>query len=713
MNDNKDKHRETFKEEARELLAELEASLLELEERPDDADLIGRVFRAMHTIKGSGAMFGFEAISAFTHEVETAFDLVRNGSLSVTKELIDLTLACRDHIRLMLEADDRPLAEDEAKAASIIASLRDLIPAAPLTGGGQGTAKHSPAAVPSSDAAAITCRVHFRPPQNIACRGLDPVDLLNELRRLGDCTIAARMQDIPALDDLHAEACYTSWDIIVTTSNGLDRVTDVFLFVQDDSELTIGLIDDADKAGEKKLGDILLERGDVSPEVVQKALSAQKRIGQVLVEMGAVDAEKVTSALAEQQHLKAAQEKKQAAEASSSIRVSSGKLDSLVNLVGELVTVQARLNQSSSRQKDPEMLAIAEEVERLTSELREQTMSMRMLPIGTTFSKFKRLVRDLCRDLDKEIELATEGAETELDKSLIEKLNDPLIHLIRNSADHGIEAPVARTAAGKPRQGTIHLSAIHSGAHVFITIKDDGAGLDADAIRIKAVERGLVSPETTLSEKDLFALIFAPGFSTAKTVTNVSGRGVGMDVVKQAIDAFGGSIDISSRKGAGTTITLKLPLTLAIIEGLLVRIAEEYFVLPVSSVEGCVELTRNDQERMHGKCMVSIRGHLVPYIRLREYFNVGGAAPDVEQIVITDMNGKRVGFTVDSVIGEYQTVIKNLGRFYRDIEGISGATILGDGRVALILDVSRLVALAEREEAPLRGNVEKEKLHYV
>jgi len=337
-------------------------------------------------------------------------------------------------------------------------------------------------------------------------------------------------------------------------------------------------------------------------------------------------------------------------------------------------------------------------VERLTGELRDTALNIRMLPIGSTFSKFKRLVRDLSQELGKEIEMETEGAETELDKTVIERLNDPLVHLIRNSIDHGIEMPDVRVAAGKPSRGTVHLGAVHSGDSVLISIRDDGAGLDRDKISAKAVERGLIAAHAELSDEEIYNLIFAPGFSTATKVTSVSGRGVGMDVVKKAIEDFRGSIVIASTRGAGSTITLKIPLTLAIIESLLVRIDNSYFVLPLSSVEECVELTREDIDNAHGRNLANVRGAIVPYIPLREQFGISGNRPEIEQIVITGIQGSKVGFVVDSVIGEHQTVIKTLGPMYRDVKGVSGATILGNGSVALILDMGVLYQAAEALE---------------
>ena len=692
-----DVHRQAFKEEAYELLSELETSLLELEERPDDADLIGRVFRAMHTIKGSGAMFGFDDIARFTHEVETVFDMVRNGRLEVTKKLVNLALAARDQIKSMLDNSDGEGADPEGSAL-IIAGLRELgsIGAPPPT-----AAVEIPAVAEPTGGEPATYRIRFIPGRDIFAVGSNPLTLLNELRELGSCNVVAQTGGFPDLSTIDPEACYVYWDVILTTSQGVNAIRDVFIFVEDDCELKIEKIAEHgtlyDQEGYKKLGEILLERGDISLSEMEQVLAEQSRFGELAVSRGIVSEAKVHSALVEQQHVKEVRQEKQSAEAASSIRVPAERLDQLVNLVGELVTVQARLSQTATVRADAELAEIAEEVERLTGELRDSALNIRMLPIGSTFSKFKRLVRDLSAELGKEIELTTDGAETELDKTVIEKLNDPLVHLIRNSIDHGVELPEARLAAGKPRHGTVHLSAVHSGDSVLITIEDDGAGLDKEAIRAKAVERGLIAPSADPGERELFALIMAPGFSTAKKVSSVSGRGVGMDVVKRAIELLRGSIEISSVRGRGTRMLVRIPLTLAIIETLLVRIADDYFMVPLSLVDECVELTREHLAASHGRNLVRVRERLVPYVPLRESFEIGGTVPDIEQIVITRVNDQRVGFVVDQVIGEHQTVIKSLGRAYRNVRGISGATILGDGSVALILDIPQLVQSVEAQ----------------
>jgi len=693
----------TYREEAGELLAELESSLLELEETPDDHDLISRVFRAMHTIKGSGAMFGFDEIASFTHEVETVFDMVRNNEITVTKQLLDLTLKSRDHISYLLNISSGE-GVDRSEGDVIIAGLRQLVPQTemPRKGSDEIPAIQLPAVSETEPADEKTWRIRFRPAPNIFMCGTNPISLINELRGLGTAHVVAHFDEIPSLEDLVGENCHIYWDIILTGSRGEDAIRDVFIFVEDDSNIMIELIDSSvlidRELGYKKLGDILVERGDLSPVEMRNVLQQQKRFGELLVEQGIVSQEKVQSALVEQQHVKSVRQERAAAspqEAAASIRVPAEKLDQLINLVGEMVTVQAHLAQVSSARGDAAYIAISEEVERLTNDLRDTALNIRMLPIGSTFSKFKRLVRDLSQELGKEIEMETFGAETELDKTVIEKLNDPLIHIIRNSIDHGIETPEARLAAGKSSIGKVCLGAEHSGDSVLITIRDDGAGLDIDTIRAKAIEKGLISAAAEVPDKEIFAQIFAPGFSTAANVTSVSGRGVGMDVVKRGIDSLRGSIGVDSVRGRGTTITLKIPLTLAIVASLLVKIGKDHFVLPLAAIEECVELTARDIKNSHGRNLANVRGAIVPYIPLREHFRITDQRPEIEQIVIADIHGTKVGFVVDHVVGEHQTVIKSLGKMYRDVKGITGATILGDGTVALILDMGILLQTIE------------------
>jgi two-component system chemotaxis sensor kinase CheA len=701
--------RDAYREEAHELLAELETALMDLEEHPDDADLIDRVFRAMHTIKGSGAMFGFTKIADFTHELETVFDLVREGRIAVTGRLVNLSLSARDQIKAML---DDSTGEDQADENTCRAIIKELQSIVSMDGPGKGVAcdeneidsahASEPEAPHQKDIyndderqALAIYRIRFRPGPDLFRGGTDPLLLLDELRQMGACTVIARTGAIPPLEEIDPECCYMSWDIILNTSQDLNTIRDVFIFVEDDSNIDVQLIEHIKgmdfEAETKKIGEILIERGDLNSEDLEKTLQEQSRLGELLVNHQVVDENTLQAALAEQAHVKKTRRRFQENTMASSIRVASEKLDMLVDLVGELVTVQARLSQKADALKNADLSNIAEVVERLTSELRDNTMSIRMMPFGTTFNKFKRLVHDLSHDLGKEIVLTTSGGETELDKTVIEQLNDPLVHILRNCIDHGIETPEVREKAGKPRHGSVRLSAEHSGAYVLIRIIDDGAGLNPVAIRKRAIEKGLIQTDAEKTQSEIFNLIFTAGFSTSVTVTSVSGRGVGMDVVKRGIEALRGSIGIDSTPGQGTTITLKLPLTLAIIDGLLVESGGDKYVLPLAVIEECVELTREEVQRTHGRNMLNIRGQIVPYISLRERFQVHGEQPAIEQIVINEANGQRIGIVVDRVIGQHQIVIKTMSKMYRDVDEVSGATILGDGTVALILDIARLV----------------------
>lgn len=682
----------TFREEASELLAELEATLLELETSPDDVELVGRAFRALHTIKGSGAMFGFTDIAAFTHTLESTFDEVRKGHLGVSREIVSLCLTGKDLIRAMLDGGGE--AGRPAREAVLTALRRLTAGPASIRASAAPRAASKAAPPPPPAAPQRTYRVAFRPSPELMKDGTNPLGLWSELMGLGQGHVSADARQIPCLEELDPELCHVSWTAILTTDRGEEAIRDVFMFVDDRGELRIDLLDDgkSEDTEYKKLGEILVERGEVTEGQIQQALASQPRIGAILKDKGIVSQDAIDAALSEQQVVRTARAARAGAgagaESAANVRVAAAKLDSLVDLVGELVIAQARLSQVAARCDDAELGAIAEEVERLSAELRDNTLDLRMVPIGSTFARFKRLVRDLASDMRKEIELVTDGAETELDKTVIERLGDPLVHIIRNCCDHGIEAPTAREAAGKARTGKVHLSAYQSGSSVVIEIRDDGAGLDAEAIRQKAISRGLIEPEARLGEQELFQLVFLPGFSTVSVVSAVSGRGVGMDVVKRSVDALRGAVEIQSARGVGTTIRIKLPLTLAIIDGLLVSVGSGRYVLPMSVVEECVEITRESVEQAHGSHLVPVRGELVPYLRLREWFHEAGERPPIEQVAIASAEGVRFGFAVDDVIGQHQTVIKTLGKMYCDTEGLSGATILGDGTVALIVDVA-------------------------
>lgn len=711
MSDIQDNGKELFKVEANDLLEEIETSLLELENSPDNSGLLRRIFRALHTIKGSGSMFGLEDISVFTHRIETFFDRVRNGEIPVTRELIDTTLSAADYIRYLLDTSPDNCADNIIREQKIISMIDKLLPQTYTREPGDKSFQNKYFGNDAPEEAGKTAiyRIRFVPPRDSFKKGINPLVLVDELKQLGRCEVVAITDRIPKLEEIDPETCYTSWDIVLMTDRGMNAIKDIFIFVEDDSDLHIDVVSEdigiLSETEYKRLGEILMERSDLNSEDIQGVLKGKKLIGELLVEKGLVSNQKLHSALVEQTVVRDVIQKHHHTEAASSIRVSSDKLDKLVDLVGEMVTVQVRLSRTSSSADNPDLLSISEEIERLTGELRDSAMSIRMLPIGTTFGKFKRLVRDLSRELGKDVRLVTEGAETELDKTMIEKMNDPLVHLIRNSIDHGIESPEIRQSGGKPKTGTVSLSAVHSGAHVLIRIRDDGKGLDAASIYAKALETGIITGDAKLSEKEIFSLVLSPGFSTAKQVTSVSGRGVGLDVVRKAMETLKGSIDIDGKNGTGTTITLTLPLTLAIIEGLLVKVAEENFVIPLSMVEECVELTRKDTEKTHGRHVANIRGRITPYIRLREIFSLPGDPPLIEHIVITENEGTKVGLVVDHIIGEHQTVIKSMNKFYTHVKEISGATILGDGRVALVIDIPKLIHEFERDALDTLNNV--------
>jgi two-component system chemotaxis sensor kinase CheA len=649
-----DKFKQTFLEEARDILVELESALLELNEHRSDQELVGRAFRALHTVKGSGAMFGFDQLAAFTHNLESAFDEVRNGKLEVSDKLINLALAALDQIKAMLDEASGGAAADGEVSAGILEQLQRL------TGKGKSQPPEAapvpiPVIGPAEPAGAERdWQVHFAPGPDLMRTGANPLLLLRELRQLGRLQLTASLASIPPIAELDPERCYVAWDGVLITSATREAIADVFIFVADSCDLKIEPGTEA--SAEKNEAPIADAEGAASPKFPVWGRRATDT-----------------------------------PDNASSIRVPAAKLDQFVNLVGELVTVQARLGQIATEREDSQMAAVSEEMERLTSLLRESSISIRMLPLRNTFERFRRLVHDLSRDLHKEVDLTIEGADTELDKSVIDKLNDPLMHLIRNSMDHGIERAEARGAAGKRPAASIRLSARYSGASVLIGVADDGAGINAQAVRERAIEKGLVAADAPLTESEIFSFIFAAGFSTARQITDVSGRGVGMDVVRRSVDALRGTIDVASKAGVGTTITLRLPLTLAIIDGLLVRVGQAHFVLPLASTLECIELTRADIEKANGKHVVAVRGELIPYIRIREYFKIHTEAPEREQVMITETEDGRYGLVVDEVLGDHQTVIKNLGRFYRHVQVISGATILGNGVVALILDPHRLI----------------------
>ena len=638
-----------FRVEAGEVLEKIEQNLLDLGGRLSDRDLVDAVFRGLHTLKGSGAMFGFDALAAFTHHCESAFDKVRKGHVAATAELVSVILSAQDHMRALVEGD-----APKATGDAILARLQAAVDAA----------SGIPAQV-AAPTAAQGWRLVFRLPKDAMANGTNPLMLLDELRALGDCTVTALIDAVPTLADLDPSACHVGWDVTLKGDVSRSDIDDVFIFVMDDMQLSVEPI-----GAPAEVAEIVVDEPAFVVPQADKPAAANDRV---------------------------------AAKGAESVRVPAERLDALMDRVGELVIAQSRLSQVAQHGADLSLRSISEEIERLSSDLRGTMMVLRMVPVAQLFGRFRRLVHDLSAQTGKAIELVTEGEATEVDKTVVERLFDPLVHIVRNSCDHGLEAADDRIAAGKPAGGTVTLSAHQAGGEVVITIRDDGRGIDRSRVRAKAEANGLIQPGQVLSEQELLQLIFAPGFSTAAQVTDLSGRGVGMDVVKRTIESLRGSIDVASIDGAGSTITLRIPLTLAIIDGLLVRVGEERYVIPLSAVEECIELSIEEDMRSRDRSMISLRDRLVPFLRLRDVFATGTRPDQHQKIVIVAIGAERVGLVVDQIVGNHQTVIKSMSALHRCVATFAGATILGDGGVALILDIGHLVSLGQDQEERLRA----------
>lgn len=638
-----------YVQESRDILEGLEEALLDLEKRPDP-ETVDAVFRSLHTLKGGGAMFGFRLMAGFIHHFEDAFDRVRSGDLAISPKLINVVLKARDQMMAMLDCGgDGPETAALVTSAPLVALLTEL-DAALDTG------------VPLTPLVAATRLWHisFRPAATALQNGMRPDRLIEELVALGQAVVTINAEDVPPLDSFDPSVSYLAWQVALTTAQPRSALEAVFIFA-DDADLDIHEVE-GEASG--------------SPQPDQRE-----------------DKPTETAAAPPQKH----------DTAGDSVRVSSAKLDEILDQLGELVIAQARLRQISNSIDEPALEGLVEEVERLVTGLRDATLSVRMLPIEMVFGKFRRVVRDLSAELGKEIELETQGGDTEIDKNVLDRLSEPLVHMIRNSIDHGIELPQERSASGKPAKGRLRLSARQEAGEILISIEDDGKGLDAEAIRKKAVDRGLISTEDEISTAELHKLIFAPGFSTAATVSSVSGRGVGMDAVLTTVSALRGSVDVKSYPGQGTRVTLRLPLTLAIIDGLLVRVGAASYVIPLASVEECVEFDSIEHGRESGRTMLQIREHLVPFIDLIDAFDDLPGHEQRRRVVIVKAEGVRVGLVVDDILGQNQTVIKSLGPYHGGLEGFAGATILGNGSVALIADVGLLARRAWAAQEHLRN----------
>lgn len=677
---------QVFFEESFEGLEIMETGLMELQPGDTDIEVINAIFRAAHSIKGGSGTFGFKAIADFTHVMETLLDEMRDGKRDITTANTDLLLQSVDCLKEMLEAAQ---AGDEADTQRVQTHQQALEKELQGTSEAPVEQASSAPATTSEPVQSAGWKIHFKPNRDILQTANDPLPLIRELSELGELELHSDLDQVPDFEQLEAEDCYLSWDMTLHGDASEEQIKEIFSWVEDQCELVIeALVTEPGSA----LATINGQTANANLPVPQRREEDQGR--------ARMDRRQTDRRSNERRSGSGAQA------ASSSIRVETGKIDGLINMVGELVITQSMLGLLGETIEDQQMVSMQDieklrdglmQLERNTRELQESVMQVRMMPISFTFSRFPRLVRDMSGKMGKKIELKLLGESTEVDKTVIEKIGDPMVHLVRNSLDHGIEEPADRIAAGKPETGTIELNAYHQGGNIVIEIKDDGRGMDKTKLLGKAIEKGLVDEDEVLSDKQVYELIFMPGFSTAEVVSDVSGRGVGMDVVRRNIQELGGGVEIDSQMGVGTTMTIRLPLTLAILDGQTVSVASENYIIPIISIIESIQVKADSINRVGGEGETfRLRDEYIPIIKLHEVFNVDGAdRVSLEEglLVVVEADGQHVGLFVDDLLGQQQVVIKSLESNYKKSEGFSGATILGDGSVALILDIPGIIRL--------------------
>ena len=655
MSINLDQAQQTFIVEARELLQAMEQSLLQLESEPGDQDAIGAIFRAAHTIKGSAGLFGLEPVVSFTHIVEDVLDRLRDGSVAVDATLIAMLLKCGDHMLELIDVVAHRGETLQPEALEREAALREAL--STYQAPGTPAQRIETAAACTGTPTDVLWHISLRFGADVFRNGMDPLSFLRYLETLGQMMQVTILTDsIPALESWDPESCYLGFEIDLRSTASHATLNEVFDFVRDDCEVHIVAVDPTPDS-------------DLGSEQVTPA------------EQGAMTA--------------SAQRQPAASEAKprdgNYVRVNADKLDELINLVGELVIASAGASLLARSCNNDPLQEATSTVSGLVEEILDGALHLRMIPIGDTFNRFRRVVRDISQELGKDIELIISGAETELDKTVVEKIGDPLMHLLRNAMDHGIESADARRAAGKSAKGHLSLNAYHDSGSIVIEIADDGAGLNRERILAKAQERGLVASGAVLTDQEIYNLIFEAGFSTAEAVTNLSGRGVGMDVVKRNITLLRGTVDLDSRPGQGTVVRIRLPLTLAIINGFLVGIDQSTYVIPLDMVQECIELDERQRQSSRDKGYLDLRGEVLPLVDLRDHFSHEGPASRRQNVVVVRYAEHKAGLVVDELLGEFQTVIKPLGKLFGALRGISGSTILGSGAVALILDIPALL----------------------
>ena len=706
---NLDQALQTYLVESREMLEAMETALLGLAHTEGDerAESINAIFRAAHTIKGSAGLFGLDQIVEFTHVVESVLDHVRDGKVAIEDDLLTLLLSCGDHIGTLIDITESTRADPDESVAQagkpLLARLSVYLEAPP------SQALPSATLVVETDPADFARMGHhgintdnwhisLRFGRDVLRNGMDPLSFIRYLNTMGEIVGIVTLHDgLPLADEMDPESCYLGFEISFKSAATKGAIEGAFEFVLDDCLLHIvppnslaseyiAMIQ-ALPEGPARLGEILVRCGTLTAHELESALALQAKseqsapIGEILVEQGRVQPAVVEAALSKQK-----QGKDSKAQESQSIRVDADKLDHLINLVGELIIAAAGANLVARSTRILELQESHSTLANLVEEVRDSALQLRMVKVGGTFSRFQRVVHDVSREIGKDIGLIVNGEDTELDKTVVEKIADPLMHLVRNAIDHGIEAADVRIARGKPAKGTVKLNAYHDSGSIVIEVGDDGGGLNRERILAKALERGLIESGKSLSDSEIYGLIFEPGFSTAEQVTNLSGRGVGMDVVKRNITALRGSVAINSAEGVGTTVSVRLPLTLAIINGFQVGVGQSVFVVPLDMIEECVAFSAEE-----GHDYTNLRGQVLPFIRLRDLFDVDGQRGSRENIVVVKHAGQKFGLVVDTLLGEAQTVIKPLSKMFAQVQGISGSSILGSGDVALILNVPALM----------------------
>jgi two-component system chemotaxis sensor kinase CheA len=701
---------QTFFDESFEGLETMESGLLGLDVGAADEETVNTIFRAAHSIKGGSATFGFSAVAEFTHVMETLLDEMRAGTRMVTEPAVDLLLLSVDCLREMLTAVQSETDIDAERVAAVQQDLESLLNGDEVNTNSANlnsatdvvnvdnleeekdnlTENNLQENIPSG------WKIEFKPYDYLLKTGNDPVRLFRELSMLGKYSSTVNTEYLPLFDDFEPELSYLAWTIEIEGDIKQESVSEIFEWVDEDCELSITPL----KVKTSDETQVETESAATTEIVADHVSENTSEVKNNVKEINPP----VISPVASQKSPAAKKvDKKSTSADQGSIRVGIDKVDALINMVGELVITQSMLSQlgeDMTAEKIEKMQDGLSQLERNTRELQESVMRIRMLPISFAFQRFPRMVRDLSQQLGKEIDLRLLGEQTELDKTVMEKIGDPLVHLVRNSIDHGIESPDEREAAGKPRVGVVELNAFHQGGNIVIEIDDDGKGIDKEVIRNKGIEKGLISENDVMTDEQIFDLIFAPGFSTAAVVSDVSGRGVGMDVVKRNIRELGGNIEIQSEKGVGSKITIRLPLTLAILDGQLIRVGNDTYIVPLVSIVESLQVRDEQVNGIAGQAeLYKLRDNYVPIVRLHDVFTL---KPDSEKltdglIVIVEGEGNEVGLFVDDLLGQQQVVIKSLETNFRPVEGVSGATILGDGTVALILDVVGLIKLSKQE----------------